>query len=383
MSIIPKVLDLCASTLSESRPERGIRQLIPCFWGDTGVGKTQQTVAWAKEHDYHVCIVHVGSMESPADLIGMPDRDPETGKTVYLLPDWFDFSHKKVLVLFDEINRGNLLLQQALFPILGDYMVGPHKIPKHVLMVAAANPPTEEFNVTELDMALVNRMWHIPITPKVPEWVHWANKSGINPDIVDFVDFHETAGSATKHVIQIGQDAGKAKKGVPLSLLPKLTPTGKSYEMVDLGYSPNLPKFLCKLLFDGLLGPGIYEQFIPFQSNKERPLRCGDILGNYGKAQGTIVKWGSVRYGRPDLLDLTLQRVALGLKDNAKALQWAIIYTLRSRNPKNSQLSFGNRINEEFDFASETDRAAQANFMNFLGDLSSENRQSLYTLLSR
>lgn len=380
MSTIQEVLEICEESMERGDADCLIRQLIPCFWGDTGVGKTQQIVMWGRDHDYHVCIVHVGSMESPADLIGMPDRNPDTGKTEYLLPDWFDFNHSRVLILFDEINRGNTLLQQALFPVLGDYMVGPHKIPKNVMMVAAANPPLEEFNVTELDAALINRMWHVPIIPKVEEWVEWAVEK-IHTDIVDFVDFHETTQGVTRHVIQMGASAGQKAHTKVKSILPKLTPTGKSWEMVSLVYRPDLPKSLCKLLFDGLLGPGIYELFVPFQMDKERPLRPSDILERYSQVQGTILAWGSVQRNRPDLLDITLQRLSRVIHGAGKRMFWALPYVNRSTTLGDGFLSPRNRVNQSFDFLSEHHKESQLNFLNFLGDLSRENRRSLKTLL--
>lgn len=360
LKVIDTALDICHKTLANNK-DKYIKQLVPCFWGAQGIGKTQGLSQWARENGYLPNIVHIGSMESPADLIGMQDRVDESGKTTYLLPDWFKFGSEPVLLILDEMNRGNSLLLQAMFPLLLDRMVGPHPIPNDCLIAVACNPSNGDFTVSDLDPALVNRMWHIPVRPKISEFLMWAENK-INPDLIDFIDFHENSKDATTKIISLGADGNSSR-----SILPKIVATPRSWEFLNLAYNPSISKSSLKLLCDGLLGAGIYNSLISFTGEVERPIRPLDIFKNYREVRGYIEKWGSIKFNRIDLLDLTVQGIIRFLKSRKKSYTWAIsaLDTKISSSPKYDPIKAMNS------------NCPADNWDTFLHDLSAENLAAL------
>lgn len=154
---------------------------IPLFWGHFGVGKTDLARELAAETGRKLIILVISQME-PGDLIGMPSRDGE--KTLFLRPDWWP-EDGNVILMIDEVNRAHRSIRNAIMQLLIDRRIHNHFMPEGSWIMAAANPPDEEYDQVELitDPAFMSRFFHLELTPDSEEWLEWARTQNL-PDCV-------------------------------------------------------------------------------------------------------------------------------------------------------------------------------------------------------
>ena len=57
--------------------------------GRHGIGKSRIITDFFTEKGQTVVTLFLGQMSDPGDLIGLPSKDEQTGKTVFMPPYWF------------------------------------------------------------------------------------------------------------------------------------------------------------------------------------------------------------------------------------------------------------------------------------------------------
>lgn len=161
---------------------------VPLIWGHFGVGKTDLAREIAEETGRELIILVISQME-PGDLLGLPVKDPNSKRTVFLPPDWWP-ENGNSLVLIDEMNRAHKSIRNAINQLLVDRRIHNHVLPKGTWIMASANPPDEEYDQVELitDPAFLSRFFHLVLTPDKDEWVRWARKNGIDEGVVSFIE---------------------------------------------------------------------------------------------------------------------------------------------------------------------------------------------------
>lgn len=159
---------------------------VPLVWGHFGVGKTDVAREIAEETGRKLIILVISQME-PGDLIGLPSREGD--KTVFLRPDWWPESGN-TLIMIDEVNRAHKSIRNAIMQLLIDKRIHNHILPEGTWVMAAANPPDEDYDQVELitDPAFMSRFFHLEITPEAQEWITWAEKNGVPEPIRFFID---------------------------------------------------------------------------------------------------------------------------------------------------------------------------------------------------
>lgn len=159
---------------------------VPLVWGHFGVGKTDLAREIAEETNRDLIILVISQME-PGDLIGLPSRGEN--KTEFLKPDWWP-EHGNVIIMIDEINRAHRSIRNAIMQLLIDRRIHNHFLPEGSWVLAAANPPDEEYDQVELitDPAFMSRFFHLEITPTPEEWINWANSMKVPADITNFIE---------------------------------------------------------------------------------------------------------------------------------------------------------------------------------------------------
>ncbi|BBE30114.1 ATPase AAA [Tepiditoga spiralis] len=159
---------------------------IPLLWGHFGVGKTDIAKEIAKETGRDLIILVISQME-PGDLIGMPSKS--TNKTIFLKPDWWP-ENPNTIIMIDEINRAHRSIRNAIMQLLVDRRIHNHVLPKDTWIMAAANPPDEEYDQVDLitDPAFMSRFFHLTLNANVNDWTKWAKEEKVKDEVIDFIN---------------------------------------------------------------------------------------------------------------------------------------------------------------------------------------------------
>lgn len=155
-----------------------------------GVGKSSVIKSVAQElgiqfHDVRLSQCEVG------DIKGLPFLNEETQTTEFLKPYWWPRDpDSSGILLFDETNRASKDVLQVIFEICLDRRLDGEPLPDGWRVVAAINA-TDDYDVVELDPALLDRWFYIDFDPTHKEWISWAVRSNIHPSIVEFISQNE------------------------------------------------------------------------------------------------------------------------------------------------------------------------------------------------
>ncbi len=159
-----------------------------CLVGDAGIGKSEIVNQAAKESGMKCIDLRLSQME-PGDLIGIPRPDNDTKKTVWLKPDWFPNEDEQCVIFLDELNRAQVEARQCIFQLLTDWKLHTHTLnKKNMVLVAAINQSDKtQYQVDELDPAMVNRMCFIKVEAHIDDWLTWAKMNKVNDVIIKFL----------------------------------------------------------------------------------------------------------------------------------------------------------------------------------------------------
>ncbi len=98
-------------------------------------------------------------------------------------------SQQSVLFL-DELNRAPIDVRQSSLQLVLEKQIHEHSLPyvdgKAALIVAAINP-SKDYQVDELDAALLDRFLHIEVEADIKSFLEWARSTNLNPIVRDFL----------------------------------------------------------------------------------------------------------------------------------------------------------------------------------------------------
>lgn len=161
------------------------KRLPFCIWGSHGIGKTEIVSQVAKEMKYNLVVVHL-STQDITDLIGIPFQ--KDGVQCWSTPKWlhdakqsFESSGIPNLFFLDEMNRGHQIVLKAMLPFLLDGTLHLHCIGSKDCVIAACNPPTDDYEVNEInDKALLDRLGHVVFKPTRDEYLKYCHSKNID-----------------------------------------------------------------------------------------------------------------------------------------------------------------------------------------------------------
>lgn len=120
--------------------------------GMHGVGKTYLVQDITKELGLKLGYWSASTMDPYIDLVGVPY--PESGHLKFAQrEDIFDME----FLFFDELNRAHQKVRNSVLELIQFKSINGKRFPKLKMVWAAINPPTEEYHVEELDVALKDR----------------------------------------------------------------------------------------------------------------------------------------------------------------------------------------------------------------------------------
>lgn len=152
--------------------------------GRHGIGKSEILTDYFTEKGMKVVALFLGQMSDPGDLIGLPDKSGDI--TIFRPPYWFPVDNKPIVLFLDELNRARPEVLQTIMDLALNRKLAGRKLPEGSRIIAAVNEG-DEYQLTDLDPALVSRFNIFRFEPSVSEWLLWAKKNDLDPRVIGFI----------------------------------------------------------------------------------------------------------------------------------------------------------------------------------------------------
>ena len=154
--------------------------------GNHGIGKSEILTEYYKSKDMRIVALFLGQMSDPGDLIGLPNKDESTGKTDFMPPYWFPIDGKPICLFLDELNRARPEILQTIMDLALNRKLAGRMLPEGSRIIAAVNEGNQ-YQLTDLDPALVSRFNIVSFAPTPQEWLLWAKKTGLDHRVIEFI----------------------------------------------------------------------------------------------------------------------------------------------------------------------------------------------------
>lgn len=155
--------------------------------GRHGIGKSEILKNHFTSIGKKVVTFFCSQAADPGDIIGLPRYNEETGKTEFALPWWFPIDNTPVVLFLDELNRARPEILQVVMDLtLNRTLAGKH-LPEGSQIISAVNIG-DEYQLTDLDPALLSRFNVYLFEPTPSEWLKWAKSAGVNNAVTSFIE---------------------------------------------------------------------------------------------------------------------------------------------------------------------------------------------------
>ena len=154
--------------------------------GRHGIGKSQILTKYFESVGMTVKTLFLGQMSDPGDLLGLPNKDEATGKTTFMPPYWFPTDGKPIVLFLDELNRARPEILQTVMDLVLNRKLAGRPLPDGSRIISACNDG-DEYQLTDLDPALVSRFNIYTFRPSAEEWLLWAEREGLDERVIRFI----------------------------------------------------------------------------------------------------------------------------------------------------------------------------------------------------
>jgi len=151
--------------------------------GSHGIGKSEILEEAARQLGIGFICRDLSLMEPP-DLIGMPRQE---GGVTHYSPPAFLPSEGKGLLIFEELNRCPSYMRGPCLQLLTARTLNDYGLPTGWLPCAAINPSGADYDVQELDPALLSRFVEVEVVADRAEWLAWAEPKGVAGQVLGYV----------------------------------------------------------------------------------------------------------------------------------------------------------------------------------------------------
>lgn len=155
--------------------------------GKHGIGKSRILEDYFSKKGAKVVTLFLGQMSDPGDLIGLPEKNEKTGKTDFMLPYWFPTDDTPIVLFLDELNRARPEVLQTIMDLTLNRKLAGKKLPQGSRIISAVNNGAE-YQLTDLDPALVSRFNIYEFAPTVENWIEWAKEAGLDGRVISFIE---------------------------------------------------------------------------------------------------------------------------------------------------------------------------------------------------
>lgn len=154
--------------------------------GKHGIGKSRILEEYYAKKNCKVVTLFLGQMSDPGDLIGLPEKNEKTGKTDFMLPYWFPLDNTPIVLFLDELNRARPEVLQTIMDLALNRKLAGKSLPKGSRIISAVNNGNE-YQLTDLDPALVSRFNIYEFAPTVKDWLDWAESVSLDARVCAFI----------------------------------------------------------------------------------------------------------------------------------------------------------------------------------------------------
>lgn len=152
-----------------------------------GIGKSSVVKQTAEKMGIGFCDVRLSQCEV-GDIKGLPNLNHETRTTEFYKPWWWPRDmNSKGFLFFDELNRAQVDVQQAIFEVCLDRRLDGDFLPPGWRVVSAINA-TDDYQVSDMDPALFDRWYVINFRPTVKEWITWGRENSVHDSVLEFIN---------------------------------------------------------------------------------------------------------------------------------------------------------------------------------------------------
>ena len=240
--------------------------------GNHGIGKSEILTEYFSRKGMKVVPLFLGQMSDPGDLIGIPNRNTETGKTEFMPPYWFPLDGKPIVLFLDELNRARPEVLQTIMDLALNRSLAGRKLPEGSRIISAVNAG-DQYQLTDLDPALVSRFNVMNFHPSAEEWLLWAEKAGVDARVRDFI---------RENPMWLDKDPD-AREGADTGL--DKTPDRRGWKRVSdtLKQAGNIDTIVTKAI-SAIVGPKAASAFVENISSKKVPVIVGTGSNNTSTA---------------------------------------------------------------------------------------------------
>lgn len=249
--------------------------------GKHGIGKSEILSNYYSSKGMKVVPLFLGQMSDPGDLIGLPNKDEKTGKTEFMPPYWFPMDGHPVVLFLDELNRARPEVLQTIMDLALNRRLAGRPLPEGSRLISAVNDGAE-YQLTDLDPALVSRFNIYTFRPGVDEWLLWASKNDVDSRVIEFI--------SNNHEWLDNNAVDKNGDAISDTSLDK-TPDRRGWKKVsDIIKGKNELSNVHKKLIAGVVGSTATSTFFTYMS-ENRILSAQDVLYHFDEASATLGRY--------------------------------------------------------------------------------------------
>ena len=250
--------------------------------GKHGIGKSEILTSYFNSKGLKVVTLFLGQMADPGDIIGIPSKVEKqdaagkaTARTDFTPPYWFPQDGQPIVLFLDELNRARPEILQTVMDLTLNRKLAGKALPEGSHVISAVNEG-EEYQLTDLDPALVSRFNIYEFKPTVEEWLNWAAGQNLDERVINFIQDNPT---------WLDGDGNNKYKG-----LEKSVDRRAWKHLSDVMLKVDVINDTHKRIIAGIVGVGAAAAFI--KSAQQRNVITGkDLLLKYDKTIKAVEKY--------------------------------------------------------------------------------------------
>lgn len=289
-------------------------ELTAFIWGHAGIGKSSIVKQYADSKGYKFFPFYLGTQSDIGDVLGLAEfqTDKNGAKTtVFATPKWMkdmityceENPESGAVIFLDEFNRARRDILSGMFSLALDKTFHTVKLPKNCHVVAAGNPPTDEYVTTDVDeTALMARFVHVKLEPSLDEWLAFAKETNVDDNLVQFI----------RQQPELLEDK-RSTFNLPVKV------DRRAWSRLNKLFALETPGHLLEQLMPGIVGLERTVAYLEFLKKQDQPLTAKEVLS--GKKTDLLTKWCNPENIAGSFINLTSQNVLAYVQELDKTFE--------------------------------------------------------------